>query len=254
MHNKWVVLGCACWMLIQSGCGNTNTVSQFRREVVCPGSYGGHLQGVAIDETNAIYWSFTVDLVKTDSTGKILRKINVPTHHGDLVCHDGKVYVAVNLGEFNQEPGKADSWIYVYDADDLKLLTKHKVPELVHGAGGMAYHDGRFIVVGGLPEGYQENYAYEYDQNFRFIKRHVIHDTGYTIFGIQTACYFDGYWWFGCYGDVLLQTDQAFRLTGRYDATFGCGIVGLAKDKFLRGVALEGNKGKIVVSAAEQRQ
>jgi len=41
----------------------------------------------------------------------------------------------------------------VFDAADLKLLSKHKIPEVVHGAGGMAYHGGRFFVVGGLPEG-----------------------------------------------------------------------------------------------------
>ena len=35
-------------------------------QVVCSGTYGGHLQGITTDNTN-IYWSFTTSLVKTDA-------------------------------------------------------------------------------------------------------------------------------------------------------------------------------------------
>jgi hypothetical protein len=35
------------------------------------------------------------------------------------------------------------------------------VPEVFHGAGGTGYHDGRFVVIGGLPPGVEENYVYE---------------------------------------------------------------------------------------------
>jgi hypothetical protein len=211
-------------------------------EIICPGTYGGHLQGLATDQANAIYWSFTVALVKTDLTGKILKQVEGPSHHGDLTCHDGKVYVAVNLGRFNQEPGLADSWVYVYDADDLSLLTKHEVPEVVHGAGGVVYHKGRFYVVGGLPKTHTTNYVYEYDKSFKFVKRHVI-ESGYTSVGIQTAAHFDGSFWFGCYEDKkgLLQTDDAFKLIGRHDPNYAIGIAPLSADKCLLGFT-EGEK------------
>jgi hypothetical protein len=90
------------------------------------------------------------------------------------------------------------------------------VPELVHGAGGMAWYDGKFIIVGGLPPGVNENYAYEYDENFRFVKRHVI-ASGYTLMGIQTIAQADGAWWFGCYGKpaVLLRADQRWTFSHR---------------------------------------
>lgn len=75
----------------------------------------------------------------------------MPWHYGDLTCHGGKVFVAVNHGKFNQEAGAAKSWVYVHDAGTLALLEKHEVPEGVHGAGGIEWHNGRFCLVGGLP-------------------------------------------------------------------------------------------------------
>lgn len=221
---------------------NTAATQEKGWSVDCEGTYGGHLQGVATDGEKAIYWSHTVSLVKTDWDGKILAQVTVPTHHGDLTYHNGKVYVAVNLGKFNQEAGQADSWVYVYDANELKLLSKHPVQEVVHGAGGMAYHNGRFVIVGGLPEGYRENYAYEYDAEFKFIRRHTI-ESGYTRLGIQTVSYYNKSWWFGCYGSPknpgLLQTDLAFQLTRKSETNFSYGIIGLSPDVFLRGECFE---------------
>ena len=211
--------------------------------VICPGEYDGHLQGITVDENGAIYWSFTVALVKTDAAGKMLEKINVATHHGDL-CHvEGKVYVAVNLGKFNQEPGHADSWVYVYDAKDLTLLAKYPVPQLVHGAGGMDVYKDHFYLVGGLPEGYVENYVYEFDHEFNFIKRHVI-ESGYTRLGIQTACFADGFWWFGCYGNpkVMIKTDQSFDFIAKYEVDPSLGIETIGPDQFLIGKRYKSDK------------
>lgn len=201
-------------------------------EVECEGMYRHHLQGVCTDEKSAIFWSFTTTLVKTDSKGKVLKKIEVENHHGDLCFNDDKIYVAVNLGSFNKPAGKADSWVYVYKADDLSFLSKHKTPEVVHGAGGMAFHDGIFVVIGGLPEGIQENYAYAYTPDFKFIARHVI-KSGYTRLGVQALAFANGSWWYGCYGNQLLKTDTSFKLTGSYKFDCGLGIVGISGGKIL---------------------
>ncbi len=218
-------------------------------QIVCPGSYGGHLQGITADNAKAIYWSFTTDLVKTDANGKLLVKIAVPSHHGDLTYHDGNVYVAVNLGEFNKEQGHADSWIYVYDAETLNLVSKHSTPEAVHGAGGIGWHDHKIYVVGGLPEGYNENYVYEYDKDIRFLKRHTI-ESGYTLMGIQTACYAQGYWWFGCYGkpQQLLKADESFKLLGKYDFDCALGICQFSENELLigRGAGNDGRSGQVL--------
>ncbi len=202
--------------------------------VACEGDYQHHLQGVATDGVGSIYWSFTTELVKTDRGGRVMARIPVANHHGDLCHHEGRVYVAVNLGKFNDPEGRADSWVYVYDADSLEERSRHPVPEVFHGAGGMDRRDGHFFIVGGLPDGVEENYVYEYDGDFRFVRRHVI-QSGWTQLGIQTAAWHDGAWWFGCYGTpkILLKTDAEFRVLGRHEFDASLGIVGIAGDRFL---------------------
>lgn len=203
------------------------------RNVTCEGEYAHHLQGVCVDE-NAIYWSFTTTLVKTDLDGKVLKKIPVVNHHGDLCHHDGKVYIAVNLGRFNNPEGKADSWVYVYDAATLNEIARHEVQEVFHGAGGIGVKDGHFFVVGGLPKGIEENYVYEYDSAFQFLKKHTLH-SGYTLMGIQTVTFAHDRWWFGCYGTpaVLLVTDASFEMKGRYEFNCSLGIEGLPNGQLL---------------------
>ncbi|HBJ35818.1 MAG TPA: hypothetical protein DDZ51_13940 [Planctomycetaceae bacterium] len=197
------------------------------REIVCDGTYAHHLQGICIDDTS-IYWSFTTTLAKTDLSGKLEKQIPVADHHGDLCFHDGKVYVAVNLGKFNDPKGKADSWIYVYDANSLAEIARHEIQEVFHGAGGIGYRDGAFYVVGGLPEGIQQNYVYQYDDHFKFVKKHIV-ESGHTHLGIQSATFAHGRWWFGCYGKpaILLVTDSDFKLLGRYPFDCSLGIQGL---------------------------
>ncbi len=164
--------------------------------IVCEGAYDGHLQGVATDST-AIYWSFTKSIVKTDLSGKALVSTYQPSHQGDCCVKDGLLYIAVNLGHFNQEKG-AVSEVWAYDTKDLSLKKKWKVPELVHGAGGITWKDDRFYVVGGLPKTHVKNYVYEYTPDFTFVKRHDL-ETGYTVLGIQTASLIRGQFVFGCY-------------------------------------------------------
>jgi hypothetical protein len=202
--------------------------------VACEGAYPKHVQGVCTNGRDAIYWSWTVALVKTDLEGRILKQVPAPDHQGDLCHHDGRIYVAVNLGKFNEPAGKADSWVFVYDADTLAELARHPVPELVHGAGGMEYHDGKFFVVGGLPPGVDENYVYEYDSAFKFQRRHVL-ASGYTLMGIQTVAFSEGEWWFGCYGKpkMLLRADASFQFTGKWEFDGSYGIVPLGGKRFL---------------------
>lgn len=203
-------------------------------EVQCEGDYQHHLQGVCTDDEAAIYWSFTTQLVKTDRQGRVLNQIPVANHHGDLCFLDGKIYVAVNLGRFNDPQGKADSWVYVYDAETLAFVTKHATQEAFYGAGGIGVMEGRFYVVGGLPRGVEENYVYEYDAEFQFVKKHII-DSKWTNVGIQTATFHDGEWWFGCYGSpkIMLKTDSSFKFRGRHEFDCALGIVGVVKDRLL---------------------
>jgi hypothetical protein len=224
----------------------------------CEGAYPRHVQGICTNGKDAIFWCWTDALVKTDADGRVLKKVPVADHHGDLCFHRGRVYVATNLGKFNRPAGEADSWVYVYDGDTLAELAKHPVPELVHGAGGMAYHDGKFIIVGGLPPGVNENYLYEYDEKFQFQKRHVL-ASGSTDKGIQTAAYADGAWWFGCYGKpaVLLRADEKFQFTGKWEFNASVGIVPIKSDRFLiaqnTSVKGKGNEAKVVIARTDKK-
>jgi hypothetical protein len=140
----------------------------------------------------------------------------------------------VNLGKFNDPNGNADSWIYVYDTNTLREVARHEVQEVFHGAGGIGFRDGHFYVVGGLPEGVQENYVYQYDDRFNFVEKHTV-ESGHTRLGIQTATFAHGRWWFGCYGNpaILLVTDADFKLRGRYEFDCSLGIEGLAGNRML---------------------
>lgn len=202
-------------------------------KVACEGVYQHHLQGICM-EREAIYWSFTTTLVKTDLNGKLLQEVPVANHHGDLCSHNGQIYVAVNLANFNDPKGNADSWIYVYDANSLKETARYEVQEVFYGAGGIGVRDGRFFVVGGLPDGVEENYVYEYDSDFKLVKKHIIM-SGHTQLGIQTATFAHDCWWFGCYGDpkILLVTDTDFKMKGRYEFDCSLGIEGLPDGRLL---------------------
>ncbi len=227
--------------------------------VECEGRYKGHLQGVCTDERESIFWCFTTKLVKTDRDGTILKQIDVGDHHGDLCFREGKVYSAVNFGEFNNPDGKSDSWVYVYRADDLSLVAKHQTPEVIYGAGGIACCHDRFFVVGGLPDGVQENYLYEYDERFQFVKKHVL-NSGHTHLGIQTAAFADGQWWFGCYGmpKILLKVDESLQKIERFEFDCSFGIVPVGDGRFL--AAKEGIKnadgwvGKLEVVRADPKR
>ncbi len=223
--------------------------------VECGGKYPRHLQGVCRAPSGDLYWSWTNAIARTDAEGNLLVRVEADNHQGDLCYHDGRVYVAVNLGKFNRPAGEADSWVYVFDAETLELLEKHAVPELVHGAGGMACDGERFIVVGGLPEGIEENYLYEYDLELRFVRRHVL-PSGYTRLGIQTAAWAHGAWWFGCYGRTLLRTDENFELDGAWTFDAALGLEEAPDGRFLVGRNRkkedEGYTGWVVLAKADE--
>jgi hypothetical protein len=221
--------------------------------IECEGEYKEHLQGICSDHKSFIFWSFTDVLVKTDMKGKVIKKVKVAYHHGDLYYLNGKIYVAVGFGIWNNAQGLADSWVYVYDAETLQELEKHRVPELVYGAGGITWNDGHFVLVGGLPEGFEENYLYIYDKNFRFVKSVTV-KSGYSKLGIQTIDYFNGIYWLGCYGSFkTLLLDQDFAILDKHAFDLSFGIHGFSADKVLIGIHLKGvtdekkNRGALMI-------
>ncbi len=248
-HIGWVVL-----LILFAGIIQAQDKGEHLDAINCEGLYVNHLQGITSDDGKYLFWSFTDTLVKTDMEGKILEKIPVDNHHGDLIYRAGKIYVAVNLGKFNQPAGQADSWVYVYKARNLKEIDRYPVPEVVHGAGGMAVKDKLFYVVGGLPGNVNENYIYSYDKKFKFKERSII-ASGHTHLGIQTVDYMNDSWYFGCYGtpSVLIKTDKNFSILGQWDFDAALGLTQLKDGRILvaRGYVRDGRNGGQALWARE---
>ena len=207
------------------------------QEIYCSGTYDGHLQGVTVDAAGNIYWCFTVALVKTDATGKLLKQVDVPTHHGDLWVEKDTVYVAVNHRAPGGNFAQRQSWIYAYKVEDLSLQWKREIPEVRQGVGGLTMRDGHFFVASGrLLKSCDENIIYEYDGDATFIKQHAL-KSGSTYLGIQTIAYADGAWWFGCYGKPpeALRADAHLTFKERFDYDCSMGISPLPQGGFYIG-------------------
>ena len=117
----------------------------------------------------AIFWVLEA-LVKIRRRGKVL-VIPVADHHGDVCLVNGKVYCAVFRRSIIPEAGQTIG--FVYAARDLNCWPSTRWVK--HGAGGVYgakradlswWADCRKVC--------RKIMFYEYDKDFKFIKRHVI--------------------------------------------------------------------------------
>ena len=166
--------------------------------IVCEGSWRAHCQGVATDGTN-IYWSFSVAVVKTDRTGKVLAKNEIPKGHmGDLCFHGGKVYIGMNMKSAPDKTRVGDE-VWEYDASTMERLAVHPTPQTIWCNNGIEWYGGSFWIVGNVSKDSVYNYVWEYTPDFRFKCCHPI-ASGWTNLGVQTICATDRDMVFGCYG------------------------------------------------------
>ncbi len=97
---------------------------------------GGHIQGIAASK-DALYIAQMTNLVKVDWTGKLLKRIPVVSHTGDLTWHDGELYTSVAV-----YPACKEGKIQVFDKD-LNLLRETTIDRTIDG---IAYLDGVLYV------------------------------------------------------------------------------------------------------------
>ncbi len=195
------------------------------RTIPCEGSYTGHLQGIATDGKH-IFWSFTTMLVKTDMEGKLVKKIQVPRHSGDPCLLNGKLYIPVNRGKFNQPKGASKDSIQVYDAETLELLKTVETPECDHGAGAIGAFQNHIWLTGGLPNDAPSNIILEYTEELEFVKRHE--SQGHTNKGIQTLKRMHGLWWCGVYDKpASFVCDDNFTVLARPSLSLSVGMAEL---------------------------
>ena len=98
----------------------------------------GHVQGMCVS-SNAIYFSFHDQIVKTDWYGRLLNRVPVDPHGGDICLWNGKLYTGV----WHVKKGERSyGAIYMYDADTLELLKAQKVKSKDAGVDGITALDG----------------------------------------------------------------------------------------------------------------
>lgn len=115
----------------------------------------GHVQGLCVS-SNAIYFSFHNQILKTDWYGRTLRWVPVDAHGGDICLWNGKLYTGVWLLPKKGSNDKPSAAICVYDADSLKLLRQHRLPW--GGADGITCLDGVIYLGMGNNAGRRKNW------------------------------------------------------------------------------------------------
>ena len=104
-------------------------------------TWSGHCQGMCVS-SNAIYFSFHDQILKTDWYGRLLKWTEVDQHGGDICIWDGKLYTGIWL---KPKKGSGDKWsgaIGVYDAETLEHLEMRAIKDWDNGVDGITALDG----------------------------------------------------------------------------------------------------------------
>ena len=102
-------------------------------------TWSGHCQGMCVS-SNAIYFSFHDQIVKTDWYGLLIKRVEVDRHGGDICLWNGKLYTGVA----RSPKAKGEEWmpaIYVYDAETLEKIDERRLPK-EGGCDGITALDG----------------------------------------------------------------------------------------------------------------
>lgn len=205
-------------------------------DIKCEGSWSGHLQGVTFDGKDKLYWVFNRHLVQTGVNGKLLnatmlKREGGKADHGGSPCYaNGFIYVPYCGSGFNKELNGNPSYnfVQVYDEKDLSLVKSYAVPEVVYGAGAIAFASGNFFITGGRPAGMPGNTVYEYSPEFKLLKKHHLEFNSDR--GIQSMTFDGKNFWFGCYSvrsGAAYRTGRDFKVNGYYNFSGAYGMVPL---------------------------
>lgn len=211
-------------------CGFASGALPDVKEIVLEGEYDGHLQDVWYDGSNALYWAHTQDLLKTDLSGRILRRARVKGHHAGIELKDGKLYIAVCKMQ-STTGGKTTPECRVtvgeYDAETLELVKMHET-DIHDRSGSLAIlADGTFVVGCLRPQDIAKTQVrfHHLDKNFRLIKSYVVDDVPVKL-GIEVIKRKGDALYLNMYGKPgTVQLDKDFREIWRGDLGGSTGLV-----------------------------
>lgn len=98
---------------------------------------GNHVQGFCADD-DYIYVAQMIQLTKFDWNGKMIKKVEAPSHTGDICVYNGRLYAAVCAWGPNVPKDAPKGSIYEYDTD-LNFIRK---VDFDQGLDGIAAIDG----------------------------------------------------------------------------------------------------------------
>jgi len=202
------------------------------KEIRLEGAYKGHLQDVWWDGGTNLWWAHTRQILRTDTTGRILAKADVEEHNAGCEVRDGKLYVAVCLMQ-DKTGGKTTPecrvQVNVHDAMSLKLLEKH-VLDVNDRAGSLAIlPDGSFVVGCLRPPDIAPTQVrlHRISPDFKLISSHVIDNVEVKL-GIETVKYHDGELYLHMYapgGLTVVLAPTTFKEKHRFRRDGACGLV-----------------------------
>ena len=102
----------------------------------------GHVQGMCAT-SNALYFAFHNQILKTDWYGRFLKRVEAERHTGDICWWNGRLYTVVSVGGRRKETPKITGAIQEYD-ENLTLL--REVTWTGHGGDGITCLDGVIYV------------------------------------------------------------------------------------------------------------
>ena len=135
--NRIVVgtLGCVCLAVAAHAAAPEKIPAVVFEDVFNPGA--SHVQGACCSD-DAVYPAQRTALYKFGWDGKLLAKVAVTNHTGDVCFHDGKVYTSVCLYE-----GENRGRIQVFDGKDLSFVRES--PGFGASLSFYEFKDGMFI-------------------------------------------------------------------------------------------------------------
>jgi hypothetical protein len=220
-----------------------------------------HMQGFTTDG-EAVYWSFTDSLVKTNLSSTVLGQVPVKTGHlGDITYYNGRIYGTVMGNNLRGKPWGEWTGFYVnvYDSGSLSLIDVLRLDDCyfmyeertdgfrgIDGITVLPLEDGETHLMIACSTWSEERYdrqiILEYTLDGRLVDKHFV-KTGNTMFGIQNLSRDSetGEYWFSTYGAeidfqrrmTLYRVSADFELLGEYDFFTAYGFEPLGGGRFL---------------------
>ena len=202
------------------------------KEIRLDGTYKGHLQDVWWNGGTNLWWAHTSQILRTDTTGRILAKAEVEGHNAGCEVRDGKLFVAVCIMQ-NKTGGKTTSecrlQVNVHDAMSLKFLEEH-VLDINDRAGSLAIlPDGSFVVGCLRPPDIAPTQVrlHHISPDFKLISSYVIENVKVKL-GIETIKYYGGELYLHMYapgGLTVVLTPTTFKEKRRFRRDGACGLI-----------------------------